>query len=228
MLMALDALEGHLREDYGVGAILGPATAVKMAHRGYMGDREDQYKVPQSTGTLGRILGVMERSGRGPPWWRKTGNGCASWARWKRGVQALALRDDALDAWCEENMPRHRMARHRHGPLGGREQRLPGLGHGGRPGPGRGGPVGRVALPQRGHGVDLLGDQRVAAGHDGAIMVMLGLDLKVTSGIIYTVAFGIAVATRSTSSASSFNWRKANRWRGRSSVASCLRERPSS
>ena len=27
----------------------------------------------------------------------------------------------------------------------------------------------------------------------GAIMVMLGLDLKVTSGIIFTVAFGIAV-----------------------------------
>ncbi|MGB0247851.1 MAG: efflux RND transporter permease subunit, partial [Flavobacteriales bacterium] len=46
-LQALDALEQYLKTDYGVGALVGPATAVRMAHRGYMGDREAYYAIPE-------------------------------------------------------------------------------------------------------------------------------------------------------------------------------------
>ena len=197
MLVALDALEGHLREDYGVGAILGPATAVKMAHRGYMGDREDQYKVPQSAGTLRRILKLMERSGQWSAMVAQDGKQVRILGKVEDvGSQALALRNDALDAWCQENMPK------------GTEWHVTGTAH-------------LVDVNNASLASDMVGGLGLALAAVallagllfrsgvmvliclvtnvlplamiGAIMVMLGLDLKVTSGIIFTVAFGIAV-----------------------------------
>ena len=196
-LRTLDALEQYLKDDYGVGAIVGPATAVRMAHRGWMGDRESAFSIPADRTTLRRIMKPMKRSGQ----WRML---VADDGRTVRifgkvedgGSQAIEAKNNAMNEWCLANMPE------------GCTWKVTGTAH-------------LVDVNNASLASDMVGGLGLAlvavaiiAGllfrsaamvvlclitnllplvMIAAVMVLMGVDLKVTSGIIFTVAFGIAV-----------------------------------
>ncbi|MDA9756458.1 MMPL family transporter [Flavobacteriales bacterium] len=196
-LRALDALESHLKSDYGVGAIVGPATAVRMAHRGWMGDREEYYSIPQQASTLKKLLRVMKRSGQWNALVTEDGKGVRVFGKVEdTGSQVIQTKNDALDVWCEANLPE------------GSSWKVTGTAH-------------LVDVNNASLASDMVGGLGLAliavaiiAGllfRSGAmvvlclitnllplvmiagVMVLMDVDLKVTSGIIFTVAFGIAV-----------------------------------
>ena len=196
-LQALDALEQHLKAEYGVGAIVGPATVVRMAHRGWMGDRASHFNIPTDPSTLRKVMRLIKRSGQ---WNMVVAEGESRVRVFGKvednGSQAIALKNAALDTWCAENMPE------------GCEWKVTGTAH-------------LVDVNNASLASDMVGGLGLAllavaiiAGllfRSGAmvvlclitnvlplvmiagVMVMMGVDLKVTSGIIFTVAFGIAV-----------------------------------
>ena len=196
-LQALDALEQHLKAEYGVGAIVGPATVVRMTHRGWMGDRASHFKIPTDPSTLRKVMRLIKRSGQ---WNMVVAEGESRVRVFGKvednGSQAIALKNAALDTWCAENMPE------------GCEWKVTGTAH-------------LVDVNNASLASDMVGGLGLAllavaiiAGllfRSGAmvvlclitnvlplvmiagVMVMMGVDLKVTSGIIFTVAFGIAV-----------------------------------
>ena len=189
-LRALDALESHLKSDYGVGAIVGPATAVRMAHRGWMGDREEHYSIPQQASTLKKLLRVMKRSGQWNALVTEDGKSVRVFGKVEDGgSQVIQAKNDA-------NMPE------------GSSWKVTGTAH-------------LVDVNNASLASDMVGGLGLAlvavaiiAGllfRSGAmvvlclitnllplvmiagVMVLMDVDLKVTSGIIFTVAFGIAV-----------------------------------
>ena len=196
-LLALDALEQYLKTDYGVGALVGPATAVRMAHRGYMGDREAYYAIPEDNRVLGKVLRLMKRSGQWNLLVAEDGQRVRVFGKVEdNGSQAIQVKNDKLDAWCKENMP------------AGSACKVTGTAH-------------LVDVNNASLASDMVGGLGLAlvavaiiAGllfRSGAmvvlclitnllplamiaaVMVLMDVDLKVTSGIIFTVAFGIAV-----------------------------------
>ena len=196
-LQALDALEQYLKTDYGVGALVGPATAVRMAHRGYMGDREAYYAIPEDNRVLGKVLRLMKRSGQWNLLVAEDGQRVRVFGKVEdNGSQAIQVKNDKLDAWCIENMP------------AGSVCKVTGTAH-------------LVDVNNASLASDMVGGLGLAlvavaiiAGllfRSGAmvvlclitnllplamiaaVMVLMDVDLKVTSGIIFTVAFGIAV-----------------------------------
>ena len=196
-LQALDALEQYLKTDYGVGALVGPATAVRMAHRGYMGDREAYYAIPEDNRVLGKVLRLMKRSGQWNLLVAEDGQRVRVFGKVEdNGSQAIQVKNDKLDAWCKENMPE------------GSACKVTGTAH-------------LVDVNNASLASDMVGGLGLAlvavaiiAGllfRSGAmvvlclitnllplamiaaVMVLMDVDLKVTSGIIFTVAFGIAV-----------------------------------
>ena len=196
-LQALDALEQYLKTDYGVGALVGPATAVRMAHRGYMGDREAYYAIPKDNRVLGKVLRLMKRSGQWNMLVAEGGQRVRVFGKVEdNGSQAIQVKNDKLDAWCAENMP------------AGSACKVTGTAH-------------LVDVNNASLASDMVGGLGLAllavaiiAGllfRSGAmvvlclitnllplamiaaVMVLMDVDLKVTSGIIFTVAFGIAV-----------------------------------
>ena len=196
-LRALDALESHLKSDYGVGAIVGPATAVRMAHRGWMGDREEHYSIPPQASTLKKLLRVMKRSGQWNALVTEDGKSVRVFGKVEDGgSQVIQAKNDALDAWCEANLPE------------GSSWKVTGTAH-------------LVDVNNASLASDMVGGLGLAliavaiiAGllfRSGAmvvlclitnllplvmiagVMVLMDVDLKVTSGVIFTVAFGIAV-----------------------------------
>ena len=196
-LRALDALESHLKSDYGVGAIVGPATAVRMAHRGWMGDREEHYSIPQQASTLKKLLRVMKRSGQWNALVTEDGKSVRVFGKVEDGgSQVIQTKNDVLDAWCKANLPE------------GSSWKVTGTAH-------------LVDVNNASLASDMVGGLGLAliavaiiAGllfRSGAmvvlclitnllplvmiagVMVLMDVDLKVTSGIIFTVAFGIAV-----------------------------------
>jgi len=196
-LLALDALEQYLKTDYGVGALVGPATAVRMAHRGYMSDREAYYAIPEDNRVLGKVLRLMKRSGQWNLLVAEDGQRVRVFGKVEdNGSQAIQVKNDKLDAWCKENMP------------AGSACKVTGTAH-------------LVDVNNASLASDMVGGLGLAlvavaiiAGllfRSGAmvvlclitnllpltmiaaVMVLMDVDLKVTSGIIFTVAFGIAV-----------------------------------
>jgi predicted RND superfamily exporter protein len=196
-LQALDALEQYLKADYGVGALVGPATAVRMAHRGYMGDRETYYAIPEDTRILGKVLRLMKRSGQWNMLVAEDGQSVRVFGKVEdNGSQAIQVKNENLDAWCAQNMP------------AGSACKVTGTAH-------------LVDVNNASLASDMVGGLGLAlvavaiiAGllfRSGAmvllclitnllplvmiaaVMVLMDVDLKVTSGIIFTVAFGIAV-----------------------------------
>ena len=196
-LQALDALEQFLKTDYGVGALVGPATAVRMAHRGYMGDREAYYAIPEDSRVLGKVLRLMKRSGQWNMLVAEGGQRVRVFGKVEdNGSQAIQVKNDQLDAWCAANMP------------AGSACKVTGTAH-------------LVDVNNASLASDMVGGLGLAlvavaiiAGllfRSGAmvvlclitnllplamiaaVMVLMDVDLKVTSGIIFTVAFGIAV-----------------------------------
>ena len=196
-LQALDALEQYLKADYGVGALVGPATAVRMAHRGYMGDREAYYAIPEDNRTLGKVLRLMKRSGQWNMLVAEDGKNVRVFGKVEdNGSQAIQVKNDKLEAWCAANMP------------AGSACKVTGTAH-------------LVDVNNASLASDMVGGLGLAlvavaiiAGllfRSGAmvvlclitnllplamiaaVMVLMDVDLKVTSGIIFTVAFGIAV-----------------------------------
>ena len=196
-LQALDALEQYLKTDYGVGALVGPATAVRMAHRGYMGDREAYYAIPEDNRILGKVLRLMKRSGQWNMLVAEGGQRVRVFGKVEdNGSQAIQVKNEKLDAWCAANMP------------AGSACKVTGTAH-------------LVDVNNASLASDMVGGLGLAllavaiiAGllfRSGAmvvlclitnllplamiaaVMVLMDVDLKVTSGIIFTVAFGIAV-----------------------------------
>ena len=196
-LRALDELESHLMSEYGVGAIVGPATAVRMAHRGWMGDREEHYSIPEQASILKKLLRVMKRSGQWNALVTEDGRSVRVFGKVEdTGSQVIQAKNDALNAWCEANMPE------------GSSWKVTGTAH-------------LVDVNNASLASDMVGGLGLAliavaiiAGllfRSGAmvvlclitnllplvmiagVMVLMDVDLKVTSGIIFTVAFGIAV-----------------------------------
>ena len=196
-LQALDALEQYLKADYGVGALVGPATAVRMAHRGYMGDREAYFAIPEDNRILGKVLRLMKRSGQWNMLVAEDGKNVRVFGKVEdNGSQAIQVKNEKLDAWCAANMP------------AGSTCKVTGTAH-------------LVDVNNASLASDMVGGLGLAlvavaiiAGllfRSGAmvvlclitnllplamiaaVMVLMDVDLKVTSGIIFTVAFGIAV-----------------------------------
>ena len=196
-LQALDALEQYLKTDYGVGALVGPATAVRMAHRGYMGDRETYYAIPEDNRVLGKVLRLMKRSGQWNMLVAEDGQSARVFGKVEdNGSQAIQVKNEKLGAWCAANMP------------AGSACKVTGTAH-------------LVDVNNASLASDMVGGLGLAlvavaiiAGllfRSGAmvvlclitnilplamiaaVMVLMDVDLKVTSGIIFTVAFGIAV-----------------------------------
>ena len=196
-LQALDALEQYLKADYEVGALVGPATAVRMAHRGYMGDREAYYAIPEDNRILGKVLRLMKRSGQWNMLVAEDGRNVRVFGKVEdNGSQAIQVKNDKLEAWCTQNMP------------AGSACKVTGTAH-------------LVDVNNASLASDMVGGLGLAlvavaiiAGllfRSGAmvvlclitnllplamiaaVMVLMDVDLKVTSGIIFTVAFGIAV-----------------------------------
>ena len=196
-LQALDALEQYLTADYGVGALVGPATAVRMAHRGYMGDREAYFAIPEDNRILGKVLRLMKRSGQWNMLVAEDGKNVRVFGKVEdNGSQAIQVKNEKLDAWCAANMP------------AGSTCKVTGTAH-------------LVDVNNASLASDMVGGLGLAlvavaiiAGllfRSGAmvvlclitnllplamiaaVMVLMDVDLKVTSGIIFTVAFGIAV-----------------------------------
>ena len=54
-----------------------------MAHRGYMGDREAYYAIPEDNRVLGKVLRLMKRSGQWNMLVAEAANVCVCLARWK-------------------------------------------------------------------------------------------------------------------------------------------------
>ncbi|MEC8361509.1 MAG: MMPL family transporter, partial [Bacteroidota bacterium] len=196
-LQALDALEQYLKADYGVGALVGPATEVRMAHRGYMGDREAYYAIPEDNRILGKVLRLMKRSGQWNMLVAEDRENVRVFGKVEdNGSQAIQVKNDKLEAWCTQNMP------------AGSAYKVTGTAH-------------LVDVNNASLASDMVGGLGLAlvavaiiAGllfRSGAmvvlclitnllplamiaaVMVLMDVDLKVTSGIIFTVAFGIAV-----------------------------------
>ena len=196
-LQALDALEQYLKTDYGVGALVGPATAVRMAHRGYMGDREAYYAIPEDNRVLGKVLRLMKRSGQWNLLVAEDGQRVRVFGKVEdNGSQAIQVKNDKLDAWCIENMPEGSACK-----VTGTAPLVD---------------VNNASLASDmvgGLGLALVAVAIIAGllfwsgamvvlclitnllplAMIAAVMVLMDVDLKVTSGIIFTVAFGIAV-----------------------------------
>ena len=196
-LRALDDLEQELRTGYGVGALVGPATAVRMAHRGYMGDREEHYSIPTEKSTLRKVLRLIKRSGQWNTLVAKNDRSVRVFGKVEdNGSQAIQIKNNQLNSWCEEHMPE------------GTTWKVTGTAH-------------LVDVNNASLASDMVGGLGMAliavaiiAGllfrsiamvvlclitnllplaMIAGVMVLMDVDLKVTSGIIFTVAFGIAV-----------------------------------
>ena len=197
MLTVIGSLEDHLKSDYDVGALMGPATAMCMAHRGFMGDRESYFRIPEDKRTFRKLLQILTRSGQWSTVVSEDGRQARIFGKVEDlGSQHLARKNDDLQRWCASNLPE------------GSQCKVTGTAH-------------LVDVNNASLASDMVGGLGLAllavailAGllfRSGvmvviclvtnvlplamiaAIMVLLGLDLKVTSGIIFTVAFGIAV-----------------------------------
>ena len=196
-LKHLERLEGYLNDTYGVGALVGPARAVAMAHRGWRGDRESYARVPDSEKVLARVRKPLVASGQWAAMVAPDNHHVRILGKVEDvGSQELARRNLELDAWCASNLPE------------GTRWKVTGTAH-------------LVDVNNASLASDMVGGLALAlaavaviAGllfRSGimvvlclvtnvlplamiaAVMVLLGIDLKVTSGIIFTVAFGIAV-----------------------------------
>ena len=197
MMNAMDQLERHLQSEYGVGALVGPATAVRMAHRGWQGDREEHFSVPTEPLVFRKVLRLLDRSGQWGALVAEDGRTARVFGKVEdTGSQIIETKNEALDAWCAANLPE------------GSTWKVTGTAH-------------LVDVNNASLASDMVGGLGLAliavaliAGllfRSGAmvllclitnllplamiagVMVMMGVDLKVTSGIIFTVAFGIAV-----------------------------------
>jgi len=197
MMNAMDQLEQHLQSEYGVGALVGPATATRMAHRGWQGDREEHFSVPTDPSVFRKVLRLLDRSGQWGALVAEDGRTTRVFGKVEdTGSQVIATKNVALDAWCEANLPE------------GSTWKVTGTAH-------------LVDVNNASLASDMVGGLGLAliavaliAGllfRSGAmvvlclvtnllplamiaaVMVLMGVDLKVTSGIIFTVAFGIAV-----------------------------------
>ena len=167
-----------------------------MAHRGYMGDREAYYAIPENNRILGKVLRLMKRSGQ----WTMVSLRTAKCACvWQGGRQRVA------SDWSKTSPGRVVRTKHAGGK---RECKVTGTAH-------------LVDVNNASLASDMVGGLGLAlvavaiiAGllfRSGAmvvlclitnllplvmiaaVMVLMDVDLKVTSGIIFTVAFGIAV-----------------------------------
>lgn len=197
MVTAMDGLERYLEQEYQVGALVGPATAIRMAHRGWQGDREEFYAIPRDTTLLNRMVKLVKKSGQ---WASLVANEESLVRVFGKvediGSQALGARNARLDAWCLANLPK------------GCTWKVTGTAH-------------LVDVNNASLASDMVGGLGLALvavalitgllfrsvvmvivclitnllplAMIAAVMVLLGIDLKVTSGIIFTVAFGIAV-----------------------------------
>ena len=162
-----------------------------------MGDREEHYSIPQQASTLKKLLRVMKRSGQWNALVTEDGKGVRVFGKVEdTGSQVIQTKNDALDVWCEANLPE------------GSSWKVTGTAH-------------LVDVNNASLASDMVGGLGLAliavaiiAGllfRSGAmvvlclitnllplvmiagVMVLMDVDLKVTSGIIFTVAFGIAV-----------------------------------
>jgi predicted RND superfamily exporter protein len=168
-----------------------------MAHRGWRGDRESYARVPDSDKVLARVRKPLVASGQWSAMVAPDNHHVRILGKVEDvGSQELARRNLELDAWCASNLPE------------GTRWKVTGTAH-------------LVDVNNASLASDMVGGLALAlaavaviAGllfRSGvmvvlclvtnvlplamiaAVMVLLGIDLKVTSGIIFTVAFGIAV-----------------------------------
>lgn len=197
MITAMDRLECYLEQEYQVGALVGPATAIRMTHRGWQGDREEFYAIPQDTTLLNRMVKLVKKSGQWSSLVAHEDTLVRVFGKVEDiGSQALGGRNDELNAWCLANLPK------------GSTWKVTGTAH-------------LVDVNNASLASDMVGGLGLALvavalitgllfrsvvmvmvclvtnvlplAMIAAVMVLLGIDLKVTSGIIFTVAFGIAV-----------------------------------
>ena len=228
MLTVIGSLEDHLKSDYDVGALMGPATAMCMAHRGFMGDRESYFRIPEDKRTFRKLLQILTRSGQWSTVVSEDGRQARIFGKVEDlGSQHLARKNDDLQRWCASNLPE------------GSQCKVTGTAH-------------LVDVNNASLASDMVGGLGLAllavailAGllfRSGvmvviclvtnvlpltmiaAIMVLLGLDLKVTSGIIFTVAFGIAVDDTIHFLAKYRQELQANGWNIRQAVLAAVRE----
>ena len=196
-LQALDTLEQYLQASYGVGALLGPATAIRMAHRSWKGDREEYFSIPTDQRTLSKILAQLERSPQWDMLVASNGTEVRVFGNVEDvGSREIGNRNAELAKWCDQNMPPGSICK------------VTGTAH-------------LVDVNNASLASDMIGGLGLAllavaiiAGLlfrswaivilclitnliplilIAAVMVAIGVELKVTSGIIFTVAFGIAV-----------------------------------
>ena len=78
-----------------------------MAHRGWMGDREEHYSIPEQASTLKKLLRVMKRSGQWNALVTEDGKSVRVFGKVEdTGSQVIQAKNDALDVWCEANLPK--------------------------------------------------------------------------------------------------------------------------
>ncbi len=64
VLLAIDSIDQHLITDYGVGALISPARIIKLAHRTSKGN-DRYFKIPKTQREIDRLVKIIERQNQG-------------------------------------------------------------------------------------------------------------------------------------------------------------------
>jgi predicted RND superfamily exporter protein len=104
-----DAVESYLREEYGVGAVTGPATVLRTLNRWQNGNQPSFDRLPSSDENLVRLVSLIDRfeaSGQ----WRAFVNPDVGMLRISGkvpdiGAQALRAKNEAFTAWFAAQHP---------------------------------------------------------------------------------------------------------------------------
>ena len=109
VLRVSDAVESYLREEYGVGAVTGPATVLRTLNRWQNGNQPSFDRLPSSDENLVRLVSLIDRfeaSGQ----WRAFVNPDVGMLRISGkvpdiGAQALRAKNEAFTAWFAAQHP---------------------------------------------------------------------------------------------------------------------------
>lgn len=97
VLAAVDSIERWLEADLGAGALIGPGRFARQAHRLLNGDRPGQDRIPEGDG-LNRLLRQLERSDRISANRDGSTSGWGSWVNVEAGMARIAAKTGDLGA----------------------------------------------------------------------------------------------------------------------------------
>ncbi len=201
MLLAMDAVQQHLENEYGVKAILSPVTVVKSLNKAFNGGSDEYYTLPEDPREVKRMVKRAELL-MGTDGLRMLAGPDGRYARMSgrmvdEGGHIHAQRNATLDAFIQANTPTSQVEFHQTGmaflvdrsnaKLSG--QLIGGLSIA----------FALIALIMarvfRNWRMTLIAlvPNIIPLVVVGGTMGLIGIDIKVSTAIIFTIAFGIAV-----------------------------------